>query len=84
MKTTTKQRLTEDLLNAGFNKKDFTLKKVGGYLTLIVNELNESSFKMCVLSGKYFVDFQFKGSIYGIQSIANEINFQGDISKVCN
>lgn len=75
MKTTIKQKLTSDLLNAGFAKKDFTLKQVCGYLTLIVNELNESSFTACILAKKYFVNLQYNGLTYGIQSIEKETGY---------
>ena len=75
MKTSKKQNLTSDLLNAGFTKKDFTLKKVGGFLTLIVNELNEKSFGVYILAKKYFVDFQYNGFVYGIQSIEKETGY---------
>ena len=75
MKVSKKQNLTSDLLNAGFTKKDFTLKKVGGFLTLIVSELNEKSFDMYILGKKYFVDFQYNGLIHGIQSIEKETGY---------
>lgn len=75
MKTTIKQKLTSDLLNAGFTKKDFTLKKVGGFLTLIVNELNKESFTAYMLANKYFVNLQYNGLIYGIQSIEKETGY---------
>ena len=70
-----KQNLTADLLSAGFTKKDFTLKKVGGFLTLIVNELNEKSFTACVLAKKYFVNLEYNGSIYGIQAIEKQTGY---------
>lgn len=70
-----KAKLTSDLLNAGFTKKDFTLKKVGGFLTLIVNELNEKSFEACILAKKCFVNLEFKGVIYGIQAIEKETGY---------
>jgi len=75
MKTTIKQKLTSDLLNAGFTKKDFTLKKVGGFLTLIINELNKGSFTAYMLANKYFVNLQYNGSIYSIQSIEKETGY---------
>lgn len=75
MKTLSKQKLTSDLLNAGFTKKDFTLKNVAGYLTLIVNELNKNSFTACILAKKYFVDLQYNGIIYGIGAIEKETGY---------
>lgn len=75
MSTLSKRKLTADLLNAGFTKKDFTLKKVGGFLTLIVNELNEKSFEVYILAKKYFIDFQYNGFVYGIQSIEKETGY---------
>lgn len=73
--TTTKAKLTNDLLNAGFSKKDFTLKKVGGFLTLIVNELNVKSFAAYILAKKYFVDLQYNGYVYGIGAIEKETGY---------
>ena len=75
MTTQVKQNLTSDLLNAGFTKKDFTLKKVGGFLTLILNELNKKSFTACVLAKKYFVNLEYNGSIYGIQAIEKQTGY---------
>lgn len=75
MKTTSKQKITSDLLSVGFSKKDFTLKKVGGFLTLVVNQLNEKSFEACILAKKYFIDLQYNGSIYGIQAIEKETGY---------
>jgi len=71
----TKINLTNDLLNAGFSKKDFTLKKVDGFLTLIVNELNKKSFDAYVLAKKYFVNLQYNASIYGIGAIEKETGY---------
>lgn len=75
MKTTSKQNLTADLLKSGFTKKDFTLKKVGGFLTLIVSELNEKSFEAYLLAKKYFVNLQYNGSVYGIGAIEKETGY---------
>lgn len=75
MTTQAKQNLTEDLLSAGFTKKDFTLKKIDGFLTLIVNELNEKSFEAYILAKKYFVSLQYNGSIYGIGAIEKETGY---------
>lgn len=75
MKTTSKQNLTLNLLSLGFTKKDFTLKKVDGFLTLIVNELNEKSFEVYILAKKYFVNLQYNGSIYGIGAIEKETGY---------
>jgi len=75
MKTLAKQNLTSDLLNAGFNKKDFNLKKVDGFLTLIVEELNKKSFEAYILAKKYFVNLQYNGSIYGICAIEKQTGY---------
>jgi len=75
MSTLSKQKLTADLLNSGFTKKDFTLKKVGGFLTLIVTELNHKSFEAYILAKKYFVNLEYKGIIYSISSIEKETGY---------
>lgn len=75
MNTSSKQKLTSDLLSAGFTKKDFNLKKVGGFLTLIMSELNEKSFDAYLLAKKYFINLEYKGIIYGIQTIEKETGY---------
>lgn len=78
-----KKLITLEILSLGFNKNDFNLKKINGYLSLVVNELSIESFKLISLANKHNIDFIKDGYIYGYQALYSELGLKCDITTLC-
>ena len=79
-----KASVLNTLLGLGLDKKQFQLKKVGGYLTILPNELNEDTFKMIKAGRKFHVEVVFDGYIVSNRILFDTLGLKGDITKYIN